>query len=43
LQFYAVSRFNEDEKQVVRSLLEGMILKHEICGWPTPDAKENKR
>lgn len=29
LQFEAVSRFDEEEKQVVRSLLEGMILKHE--------------
>jgi len=29
LQFEAVSRFNEEEKHVVRSLLEGMILKHE--------------
>lgn len=29
LQFEAVSRFDEEEKRVVRSLLEGMILKHE--------------
>lgn len=29
LQFEAVSRFDEDEKRVVRSLLEAMILKHE--------------
>lgn len=29
LQVEAVSRFDEDEKRVVRSLLEGMILKHE--------------
>lgn len=29
LQFEAVSRFDEEEKHVVRSLLEGMILKHE--------------
>ena len=33
LQFEAVSRFDEDEKQVVRSLLEGMILKHEARRW----------
>lgn len=29
LQFEAVSRFDDEEKRVVRSLLEGMILKHE--------------
>lgn len=33
LQFEAVSRFDADEKQVVRSLLEGMILKHEARRW----------
>ena len=33
LQFEAVSRFDEEEKQVVRSLLEGMILKHEARRW----------
>ena len=33
LQFEAVSRFDEDEKRVVRSLLEGMILKHEARRW----------
>jgi transcriptional regulator with XRE-family HTH domain len=35
LQFEAVSRFNEEEKRVVRSLLEGMILKHEARRWQT--------
>ncbi len=30
LQFEAVSRFDEEEKRVVHSLLEGMILKHEV-------------
>jgi hypothetical protein len=29
LQFEAVSRFDEEEKRVVRSLLERMILWHE--------------
>ena len=29
LQFEAVSRFDAEEKNVIRSLLEGMILKHE--------------
>lgn len=33
LQFEAVSRFDEEEKRVVRSLLEGMILKHEARRW----------
>jgi transcriptional regulator with XRE-family HTH domain len=32
-QFEAVSRFDAEEKQVVRSLLEGMILKHEARRW----------
>jgi transcriptional regulator with XRE-family HTH domain len=29
LQFEAVSRFNPEEKKIVKALLEGMILKHE--------------
>ncbi|MDM5182270.1 hypothetical protein PO883_34455, partial [Massilia sp. DJPM01] len=33
LQFEAVSQFTEDEKQTVRELLEGMILKHEARRW----------
>lgn len=33
LQFESVSRFDEEEKRVVRSLLEGMILKHEARRW----------
>ncbi len=42
LQFEAVSRFGAEEKQVVRSLLEGMILKHEARRWSSaPSAKEN--
>lgn len=35
LQFEAVSGFDEEEKHVVRSLLEGMILKHEARRWQT--------
>lgn len=35
LQFEAVSRFDEEEKRVVRSVLEGMILKHEARRWQT--------
>ena len=33
LQFEAVSKFDPEEKKVVRSLLEGMILKHEARRW----------
>ena len=33
LQFEAVSRFPDDEKNVVKALLEGMILKHEAKRW----------
>jgi transcriptional regulator with XRE-family HTH domain len=33
LQFEAVSQFTEHEKQTVRELLEGMILKHEARRW----------
>jgi len=33
LQFEAVSQFTDDEKQTVRELLEGMILKHEARRW----------
>jgi transcriptional regulator with XRE-family HTH domain len=33
LQFEAVSRFDEEDKQVVRALLEGLILKHEAKRW----------
>ncbi len=29
LQFEAISRFEPDEKRVIKALLEGMILKHE--------------
>lgn len=35
LQFEAIGRFDEEEKPVVRSLLEGMILKHEARRWQT--------
>jgi transcriptional regulator with XRE-family HTH domain len=33
LQFEAVSRFTTEEKHVVKSLLEGMILQHEARRW----------
>ena len=43
LQFEAVTRFDDEEKRVVRSLLEGMILKHEARRWHTvSNVKERK-
>jgi transcriptional regulator with XRE-family HTH domain len=33
LQFEAVTRFSSEEKKVVKSILEGMILKHEAKRW----------
>lgn len=33
LQFEAVSQFNESEKLVARTVLEGLILKHEANRW----------
>jgi transcriptional regulator with XRE-family HTH domain len=38
LQFEAVSRFDPAEKDVVRSLLDGMILKHEARRWSGSEA-----
>jgi hypothetical protein len=38
LQFEAVSRFDPEEKSVVRSLLDGMILKHEARRWSSSPA-----
>lgn len=38
LQFEAVSQFSEAEKQTVRELLEGMILKHEARRWDSARA-----
>lgn len=35
LQFEAISQFDDEEKRVVRSVLEGMILKHEARRWQT--------
>lgn len=33
MQFEAFSRFDAAEKKVIRALLEGMILKHEVKRW----------
>jgi transcriptional regulator with XRE-family HTH domain len=34
LQFEAVTRFSAEEKKVVRSLLDSMILAHQARRWP---------
>jgi transcriptional regulator with XRE-family HTH domain len=36
LQFEAIRQFSEEEKQTVRELLEGLILKHQARRWNTP-------
>lgn len=36
LQFEAIAQFSEEEKQTVRELLEGLILKHQARRWSTP-------
>jgi len=43
LQFEAVSRFDEEGKRVVRSLLEGVILKHEARRWQTVSSGEGRK
>jgi transcriptional regulator with XRE-family HTH domain len=46
LQFEAISRFDDDEKKVVRSVLEGLLLTHEARRWSAgtaATAKENTR
>lgn len=42
LQFEAISQFDEEEKRVVRSVLEGMILKHEARRWQSIFSGERK-
>jgi hypothetical protein len=36
LQFEAISRFSPEEKKVVKSVLEGLLLKHEARRWSSP-------
>jgi transcriptional regulator with XRE-family HTH domain len=44
LQFEAISRFTEEEKKVVRSVLEGLLLTHEARRWSAGSgSKENTR
>jgi transcriptional regulator with XRE-family HTH domain len=44
LQFEAISRFNDEEKRVVMSVLEGLLLTHEVRRWSAgTTAKENTR
>jgi transcriptional regulator with XRE-family HTH domain len=33
MQFEAISRFSAEEKRVIKSVLEGLILKHEAKRW----------
>jgi hypothetical protein len=33
LQFEAISKFSAEEKSVIKSVLEGLILKHEAKRW----------
>lgn len=40
LQFEAVSQFSQEEKQIVRELLEGLILKHEARRWSARTAAQ---
>lgn len=35
LQFEAISKFDPREKQVIKDVLEGLILKHEAKRWAT--------
>jgi transcriptional regulator with XRE-family HTH domain len=35
LQFEAISGFDAQEKQIIREVLEGLILKHEARRWAT--------
>ena len=37
MQFEAICRFNDDEKKVVRSVLEGLLLTHEARRWTSGD------
>ncbi|MFT4434382.1 hypothetical protein ACMX25_13435 [Caballeronia sp. 15715] len=41
LQFEAVSQFSPEEKQTVRELLEGLILKHEARRWSARTAQKS--
>ena len=42
LQFEAISCFDEEEKRVIRSLLNGMILKPEARRWAGNGGGERK-
>ena len=43
LPFDAVSGFDEEEKRVVRSLREGMILKHEARRWQSVSSSGERK
>jgi transcriptional regulator with XRE-family HTH domain len=39
LQFEAVSRLDPEEKKVIRSVIESIILRHEARRWSAPAAE----
>lgn len=41
VRFEAISRFDAEENQVIRPLLEGMILKHEARRWTSNGGANN--
>jgi hypothetical protein len=43
LQFEAIWRFNDEEKKVMKSVLEGLLLTHEVRRWSATAEKENTR
>ncbi|MGH2700757.1 MAG: helix-turn-helix domain-containing protein [Actinomycetota bacterium] len=36
LQFEATTRLDDDEKDIIRNVIEGILLKHEARRWATP-------
>lgn len=38
MDFEAVTEFSAEEKQTVRELLEGLILRHQACRWSARSA-----
>ena len=40
LQFEAISQFSEEEKRVVRSVLEGLLLTHEARRWSSSTSQQ---
>ena len=40
LQFEAISQFSEEEKRVVRSVPEGLLLTHEVRRWSSSTSQQ---